>query len=62
MEKCIWLEVNTKFGINQEHTNIVTNNTVSLFDWSILMRGIGSSRGDFTVMIGKDVEDIMIRI
>ena len=41
---------------------MVTNNTVSLFYWSILMTGISSSRGYFIVMIGKDIEDLRVRI
>ena len=41
---------------------MVTNNTVSLFYWSILMTGISSSRVYFIVMIGKDIEDLRVRI
>ena len=62
VEKYIEPEHDTKVSTNQEGTNMVTNNTVSLFYWSILMSRIGSSRVNFIVMVGKDVEDIRIRL
>ena len=62
VEKCIGLELDTQVGTNQQDPDMITNNTVSAYDWSILIRGIRSSRMYFTVMIGKDVKDIRIRI
>ena len=38
------------------------NDTVGLFEWSILMRKIGSNWINFIVMICKYVENIRIRI
>ena len=55
-------ELDIEVGTNKEGTNMVTNETVGSFDWSILMRGIGSSWMDFIVVIGEDVEDLMFRI
>ena len=60
--KCIGPELDIQVGINQKGTHMVTNNTMSSFYWSILMRRISSSRVYFIVIIGKDVEDIRIRI
>ena len=62
VEKCIRPELDIKVSSNQEGTDMITNNLVSVFDWSILMRGISSSRMDFILMLGKDVDDIRIRI
>ena len=60
VEKFIRPEFDIEVGTNQEGTHMVTNNTVSLLYWSILMRGISSSRMYVIVMIGKDVENIRI--
>ena len=62
VKECIRPELDTKVGTNQQDTNMVTNNLVSVFDWSILMRGISSSRMDFIAMIDKDVDAIRINI
>ena len=62
MEKCIGIELDIEVGTDKEGVNMVTNDTVGSFDWSILMRQIGSSWMDFIVMICKHVEDIRIRI
>ena len=62
VEESIRLELDTKISSNHESTNMTTNNLVSAFDWAVLMRGISSSRMDFISMLGKDVDNIRIRI
>ena len=41
---------------------MITNNSVSAFNWAVLMRRIGASRMDFISMLRKDVDNTRVRI
>ena len=45
-------------GTNKEGTNVVTNDTMSTLDRTILMGRIRSSRMDLIVMFGKNIKNI----
>ena len=51
-----------ELGTNEESTNMVTIDTMSTLNWTILMGRIGSSRMDLIVMICKHVKNIGITI
>ena len=62
MKKCIWPNFCIEVSIDKEGADMITNDTVSTLDWSILMRRIGFSRMNLIVMIYKHVKDIRITI
>ena len=53
MEEGVGPKLNIEVGTNKKGTNMVTDNTMSTLDWTILMERIRSSKMDFMVMAAK---------
>ena len=62
MEEGVRPKLNIEIGTNKKGTNMVTNDTMSSLDWTILWGKIRSSRMDFIVMAAKSIKNIRITI
>ena len=62
VEEGIRPELDTKVGTNQQGTNMISNNSVSAFYQSIVMRRISSSRMNFIMMVCEYIENVRLSI
>ena len=62
MQESIWPKLDVKRSTDKKDTEMITDSSMGMFNRTILMRRIGSSRMDLVVMIYKHIKNIGITI
>ena len=61
-KECIWSKLDVKISKDKEGADKITDSSMGMFDRTILMIGIGSSRMNFIVMVCKYIQNVKISI